>query len=106
MKSRDARILRWEWEEKNLNEKAKKLEDEKRAADKRVYELKRVTAFEASLNKACEDLAAMERMKEEVEESALTRVSNIENNMLEQVRLLAPDVDFSKVSAYNKVVDG
>ncbi|MED6111276.1 hypothetical protein PIB30_051046 [Stylosanthes scabra] len=82
-------------------------EDEKRALEegKRATE-KKVTELLASLKKAQEDLASMEKMKEEAETLAMNGVSEIEENVVEQVRLLAPGVDFSKVSAYNNVVDG
>ncbi|MED6124504.1 hypothetical protein PIB30_059482 [Stylosanthes scabra] len=66
-KSRGAEVLRLEGVEKTLNEKAKKLEEEKQAAEKRV------TKLEASLKKSREDLVAMEKMEEEVEEFAMTR---------------------------------
>ncbi|MED6218621.1 hypothetical protein PIB30_028320 [Stylosanthes scabra] len=99
-KSQGAEALRLEGVKKTLNEKFKKLEEEKRAAEKRVTEL------EASLKKAREVLVSMEKMKEEVEESVMTGVANIEKNMLEQVSLFALGTCFSKVLVYTKVVDG
>ncbi|MED6185798.1 hypothetical protein PIB30_060569 [Stylosanthes scabra] len=82
-KCRGVEVLRLEGGEKILNEKVK-------AAEKKAIE------FQASLKEAHEDLASMEKVKVEAEMSALTA----------QVNLLAPGTDFSKVSAYNKVVDG
>ncbi|MED6211390.1 hypothetical protein PIB30_073246 [Stylosanthes scabra] len=79
--------------EKSLNEKVN-------AAEKKAIEL------QDSLNKAHEDLASMEKAKVVAEMFALTVVTDIEKTMLEQVSLLAPGIDFSKVSAYNKVVNG
>ncbi|MED6185852.1 hypothetical protein PIB30_060987 [Stylosanthes scabra] len=71
---------------KTLSKKAKKLEDEKQAAEKRASELmaskKRVTELEASLRKAREDLVSIENLKEDVEASAMTMVTEIEENML------------------------
>ncbi|MED6174735.1 hypothetical protein PIB30_071882 [Stylosanthes scabra] len=93
VKFRGAEVLRLEGVEKTLDEKLK-------AAEKKAIEL------QASLKKAQEDLASMEKAKVEAEMSALTAVADIEKTMLEQVSLLAPGTDFSKVSAYNKVVDG
>ncbi|MED6164665.1 hypothetical protein PIB30_092338 [Stylosanthes scabra] len=90
---RGVEVLRLEGVEKTLDEKVK-------AAEKKAIEL------QASLEKAQEDLASMEKAKVEVEMSALTAVADIEKTMLEQVSLLAPGTDFSKVSAYNKVADG
>ncbi|MED6189768.1 hypothetical protein PIB30_099171 [Stylosanthes scabra] len=92
-KSRGAEVRRLERLEKTLNEKFK-------AAENKAIE------FEASLKKAHEHLVSMEKAKVEAEMSALTTVADIEKTMLEQVSLLAPMTDFSKVSAYNKVVDG
>ncbi|MED6136930.1 hypothetical protein PIB30_060271 [Stylosanthes scabra] len=92
-KSRGAKVLRLEGVEKSLNEKVK-------AAEKKAIEL------QASLNKAHEDLASMEKEKVEAKMSALIAVADIEKTMLEHVSLLAPGIDFFKVSAYNKVVDG
>ncbi|MED6219202.1 hypothetical protein PIB30_033725 [Stylosanthes scabra] len=97
MKSRDAEILRLEGLERTLGDKAKKFEDEKRALEegKRATE-KKVTDLLASLKKAQEDLASMEKMKEEAGTLAMNRVSEIEKNVLEKLRLLAPGVDFSR----------
>ncbi|MED6186269.1 hypothetical protein PIB30_065182 [Stylosanthes scabra] len=92
-KSRGAEVLRLKGVEKSLNEKVK-------AAEKKAIEL------QASLNKAHEDLASMEKAKVVAEMSALTAMTDIEKTMLEQVSFLAPGIDFSKVSAYNKVVNG
>ncbi|MED6225026.1 hypothetical protein PIB30_089822 [Stylosanthes scabra] len=72
-KSRGAEVLRLEGVEKSLNEKVK-------AAEKKAIEL------QASLNKAHEDLASMEKAGGS--------------------RDVCLDCDFSKVSAYNKVVNG
>ncbi|MED6114444.1 hypothetical protein PIB30_080249 [Stylosanthes scabra] len=92
-KSRGAEVLRLEGVEKRLNEKVK-------AAENKDIEL------QACLKKAHEDLASMEKAKVGAAMSALTAVADIEKTMLEQVSLLAPGTDFSKVSSYNKVVDG
>ncbi|MED6219159.1 hypothetical protein PIB30_033268 [Stylosanthes scabra] len=92
-KSKGAEVLRLEGVEKTLNEKVKAAE-------------KRATEFHSSLKKAHEDLASMEKAKVEAEMSALTAVDDIEKTILEQVSLLVPGIDFSKVLAYNKVVDG
>ncbi|MED6128212.1 hypothetical protein PIB30_095399 [Stylosanthes scabra] len=88
-----AEVLRLEGVEKTLDEKVKVAE-------------KKATELQASLKKAQEDLASMEKAKVEAEMSVLTAVADIEKTMLEQVSLLAPGTDFSKVSAYNKVADG
>ncbi|MED6192901.1 hypothetical protein PIB30_014236 [Stylosanthes scabra] len=107
MKSRDAEILRLEGVERTFRDKAKKFEDEKRALEeaKRVTE-KKVTELLASFKKAQQDLASMEKIKEEAEALAMNGATEVEENVLEQVRLLASRIDFSKVSVYNKVVDG
>ncbi|MED6109623.1 hypothetical protein PIB30_035406 [Stylosanthes scabra] len=106
IKSRDAEILRLEGVERTLGDKARKFEDEKRALEEGKRGTEKVTELLASLKKAQEDLASMEKMKEEAEALAVNGVTEIEENVLEQVRLLALEIDFSKVSAYNKVVDG
>ncbi|MED6126097.1 hypothetical protein PIB30_075068 [Stylosanthes scabra] len=93
VKFRGAEVLRLEGVEKTLDEKVK-------AAEKKAIEL------QASLKKAQEDLASMEKAKVETEMFALTAVADIEKTILEQVSLLAPGTDFSKVSAYNKVANG
>ncbi|MED6184460.1 hypothetical protein PIB30_047662 [Stylosanthes scabra] len=85
-KSKGVEVLRLEGVEKTLNKKVK-------AAKNKAIELK------ASLKKAHEHLASMQKAKVEAEKSALTVVADIEKTMLEQVSLLAPGTDFSKVSA-------
>ncbi|MED6185807.1 hypothetical protein PIB30_060578 [Stylosanthes scabra] len=75
-KSRVAEVLRLEGVEKTLNEKVK-------AVEKKAIEL------QASLKKAYEDLASMDKVKVEAEMSALTAMADIEKTMLEQVSLLA-----------------
>ncbi|MED6183588.1 hypothetical protein PIB30_039168 [Stylosanthes scabra] len=96
---------------KTLGSQVTDLEAEARRVEKTLDEKvkateKKATELQASLKKAKEDLASMEKAKVEADMSALTAVADIEKTMLEQVSLLAPGTDFSKVSAYNKVADG
>ncbi|MED6121454.1 hypothetical protein PIB30_030299 [Stylosanthes scabra] len=63
----------------------------------------RVTELEAKMKPK---KTRLEKMKEEAEALAMNRLTENEENVLGQLRMLAPGIDFFKVSAYNKVVDG
>ncbi|MED6145388.1 hypothetical protein PIB30_024747 [Stylosanthes scabra] len=90
--------------EKEENEKLKR--DAKSASEKREAAEKQVSELQGKLKEFEEQRLSLAKFVADAEKAAVDGVAQTEKNIKDQCALIAPDIDFSGVSAYKKVVNG
>ncbi|MED6130967.1 hypothetical protein PIB30_005621 [Stylosanthes scabra] len=83
-----------------LNRDAKSASEKREAVEKHVSELK------GKLKESEEHRLSLAKSVVDAEKAAVAGVAETETNIKDQCALIAPDIDFSGVSAYKKVVNG
>ncbi|QHO43155.1 uncharacterized protein [Arachis hypogaea] len=78
---------------RKLQESIKSLEEDKKTSEKKVVEIEK-------------NNSTLAKTAENAEQAAIDAIFDAEKNILNQIKLLAPELDISSVSAFKKVMDG
>ncbi|QHO13364.1 uncharacterized protein LOC107642100 isoform X3 [Arachis ipaensis] len=85
---------------RKLRESVKSLEEDKKTSVSRVKDsMKKVVEME-------KNNSTLAKTVENAERAAIDGIFDAEKNIFNQIKLLAPELDISSVSAFKKVMDG